>query len=128
MSEVNVIEGNKSIAIFMGGKYKEVFWGGKPEQCFYMPDSHISEPISDFENSLPYYTDWNLLMPVVEKIGKMCFFRISMNELNQVHVMVVPVKNKEGFSVNGYGIEKSIDYVYKAVLQFITWYNNNSTQ
>lgn len=69
ISEIIDIErSNEAIAKFMGGAWKPVNIGNVNVERFYMPDSHITEPVYSFTDSLPYHTDWNLLMPVAEKI------------------------------------------------------------
>jgi len=59
---------------------------------------------------LKYHKEWNWLMPVVEK----CY---EYGELHNVH--------REGIIASLSGII-DINETYKAVVEFIKWYNNES--
>lgn len=61
-------------------------------------------------NELLYDTDWNWLMPVVEE----CFKRYDMVEDN--------LSNHQ-FILNDALLETNIGSLYKAVVEFIKWYN-----
>jgi hypothetical protein len=63
----------EAIAKFMGGKWDSLNVGGEPCIRFRMPDMHITEWFTDFENNVPYNSDWSLIMEVVEKIESMGF-------------------------------------------------------
>lgn len=60
MSEKEIMEGNKLIAVFQGWKV-DGFWWIQPNGTKYN-----TQPDFTF-----YHSNWNALMPVVEKIGKM---------------------------------------------------------
>jgi hypothetical protein len=61
------------------------------------------------EADLNYEESWSELMPVVEKISNTYSYDSSMRD----DVIYLPVSS-------------SIDDVYKAVVEFIKWYNQNS--
>ncbi len=123
MSDLEIINQNKLIAIFMGGEYKTVYNGvdNTEAQRFYMPDSHITEPIMDFEY-LDYHTDWNKLMPVVEKIEALGYF-CMINKWTSVYT------GSEGERISITSIEGNSKMIntYKAVSLFIEWYDKNIT-
>lgn len=125
---------NRIIAEFMGGKIKNVFWGGVETLSFYMPYSHISEPISDFYNSLPYHSDWNLLIPVIEKISKIPLMNGSVpctDTIDTCYPITFNMPDEEGnvmFRFKGGFLQKApnlIEAAYNAVVEFI-YYNQNS--
>lgn len=70
---------------------------------------------------LQYHKDWSWLMPVVEKINKDtdCFVTIWDCQC-RIH-NVYPYK-MESIDVTG---ATTIDAIYKAVIQFINWHNQN---
>lgn len=102
MTQVEIVEGNKLIAEFMGMKF------GK------------------------YHTLWDWLMPVVDKINNTKvgdkWFRVVIAP-TQCMILVyahggmsVPMKEPE-FHVGAK--EKMIEAVWQAVIQFLQWYNQN---
>jgi hypothetical protein len=93
MTNTEIVEGDELI---------EKFWieqGGKP---------HLKEDISFYES------DWNMLMPVVEKIGNIPpnRFVIDNNECKIIGDTKIKVFNAS----------KRLS-VYECVIKFITWYN-----
>ena len=123
MEEKEIVENNKLIAEFMGtpnsigGNIPFIYEIGEP-----LPFSsiictnenildEILREVDEFGSELTpyitwYHNSWDWLMPVVEKI------LIISNELNNI----------EKFSV----ITDQVPYineVYKAVVEFIKWYN-----
>jgi hypothetical protein len=110
-TEVNVIEGNKLINIFMHG----VLHDGTV-QYYEGPDNFQHEGGA----FLKYHKDWNWLMPVVEKIE---------HEITPVEILDFQCRisrtiyNPEQILTTS--DESKIAAVYNAVIQFITWYNQN---
>jgi hypothetical protein len=96
MTKKEIEQGNKLIAKFMGLKIGDAWqvWNGHAD---YSKDA-------DFE----YHSSWDWLMPVVEKIFK---------ETND------DVMSFNGLVLFEYGICASIEDVWKGVIQFIQWYN-----
>jgi len=84
---------------------------------------------------LNYDSDWNWLMPVWEKIGKIkiesgcCIIDEMEIRITKCYIKALPIpytKNKSFIALNiigDDGCEKLIDTVYKSVLEFIKWYN-----
>lgn len=112
---------NEVIALFMGGSsIKE--HGGK-RYVYYLKS--CAKDVSD----LKYHTSWDWLMPVVEKIEAMGWcvrienwpkkFKSPYKEHYSVWMWLDPEDCPE---IQTYSDSK-IEAVYKAVYQFITWYN-----
>lgn len=116
--ETNIIEGNKLIAEFFGFEAAE----NNHYLCFidkvtdnYYPPQHMKFSYS-----------WDWLMPVVEKIEKTpyltedgCDFCCSVKILDG-NTLIEDNDQKE--IADCYGASK-IDYTYKAVVEYIEWYN-----
>lgn len=78
-------------------------------------------------NELQYHTSWDWLMPVVEKIESIIF-----DENNSFNVTigssiycVIQDSNGECYDMTYDGEESKLAVVYKAVVEFIKWYNTN---
>lgn len=98
--EKEIIKGNKLIADFMGILTEIKF-----------NDLRTSKHFGD--KLVIYHTSWDWLMPVVEKINK---WHIG-NECKKMDLYILQLS-----------ICSSIDMVWDATVQFITWYNQiNST-
>ena len=129
------ILGNKLIASWMG--YKT--WVAENGTVMAEDDLTYAGHLSHFK-CFQYHSDWNLLMPVVEKINKFHTpnyydtdkatendFSLSYSIDTDATTFVVHFKcfdsskhrKTKYFSANGNGI----NVVYEAILQFITWYN-----
>lgn len=72
-----------------------------------------------------YRMDWNLLMPVVEKIDKLYDAAFPGNEefIRRILLKEEPLDGPY-MDVVALPLATPIDEVYKAVLSFIEWYNN----
>jgi hypothetical protein len=124
MSEVNVIEGNKLIATFDGWKFELIEKQGLvlvSGSCYF---KDTWEEVNKFcGEKLKYHTSWDWLMPVVEKIE---------HEITPVEILDFQCRisrtiyNPEQILTTS--DESKIAAVYNAVVQFIKFYNNNSTQ
>lgn len=118
----NITENNRLIAEFMGMQYRE---GGEPEKLNKEPYMVNNGDHIDL-HKLSYHADWNWIMPVVEKIGK-----IDLEDGNYAYTRTFNMPSDEGkpmvrinrFSCH-YG-ETLIEATYKAVIEFIKWYNDN---
>jgi hypothetical protein len=113
------MENNKLIAEFMGFQETSIGW--------YDADECLHEKDNTFD-TLRFDVDWNWLMPVVEKIESIVFddnnsFNVTIGSTNYC---VIQDSNGDTYdSVEGYGETKLLT-VYKAVVGFIKWYNNNN--
>ena len=106
-------EGNKLIAEFVGAK-------NDLSDIYYLPEfAHYFNSYGQIEwsdcfrlNELKYYTSWDWLMPVVEKIEKTtAFVNIKGCLVNVSNIVDVSAPSK-------------IEAVWIAVVEFIEWYNN----
>ena len=106
-------ENNKLIAEFMGYEIK----------TYSTPISDIITPYGQIsEDKLKFHSNWDWLMAVVEKIESLGYsFSIHLN-----WVKICP-KGKPNVYIVKYGIGNTkIEATYKAVLEFIKWYNNEN--
>lgn len=88
----------------------ETFWiehGGKP---------HMKEDIWFYESS------WDMLMPVVEKINRMSPNEFTDEDSQDIFRFV------RWPSVTKLKINTSLQDLYKAVVEFIKWYNTQPKQ
>lgn len=99
---------NVLIAEFMGIK---VFEGINSNNQTYFYYNNIE--LKDFEALPNYDSDWNWLMPVVDKI-------YSMNEYYQYKADTISM-----FFDGGIELTTDIESVYDSVVEFIEWFNNN---
>jgi hypothetical protein len=114
---METIETNKLIAEFMGWKKDIGYRKGKPIDGFIKPNDGRHFPLYRFR----FHESWDWLMPVVEKIESLGFYV-------RIHGKSTLIFKKDGYNIinrpYGYGKEKSkIDHTYKAVIEFIKWYN-----
>lgn len=122
----NIEENNKLIAEFMG--YID---NGDPEYLIH-PETNYDHSINDKEWFL-YNTSWDWLMPVVEKIEPLVLnVSISKNGTNIMRFFEngnLPLDNPSFIiTLNEAGIKNvntKIEATYKAVVEFIKWYNEN---
>ncbi len=126
--EQEIIEGNKLIAEFMGA---EVDNRGLGEAAW------LTAPKKKTSNWIPidalqYHSSWDWLMGVVEKIESLGFFTLVatsrmggykyyMNIATGVGIVNETMDNPSKFMGQS---DSKIDAVYKTVIEFIKWYNN----
>jgi hypothetical protein len=115
MTNEQIIEGNKLIAIFMAAKYNErldlVYLEGKPSMYSI--------------NELKYHTSWDWLMPVVEKIEGIGDYHVSIGMFScyvSEGVFIDEWVHIESDS------DSKIKAVWLAVIEFIKWHNQNTNQ
>jgi hypothetical protein len=124
---MNATEDNKIIAEFMGLSIKE--------GVTYYTDSDDMFPIGiEVQRPyLPYNTSWDWLMPVVEKIRS-----VTSYDIDRFSTEVIIYGDKTSIKSKGYGEKEhsksffnksirgkynSIEHTYKAVLEYVKWYN-----
>jgi len=117
--KIFLIENNKLIAEFMKlEKYHSSAKEWLKNKCIY----------SDEE--LPYNSDWNWLMEVVEKISEIPLDDAESND-DMCYPRTFGMKDDVGrymVRFNGCGLcfgEDFIESVYNACVEFIKWYNQN---
>ena len=116
---MNIDEGNKLIAVFMGGTLDST------ESKYYY---FLNE--GSYKMELKYHKDWNELMSVVQKIEKtfrsedLFCVKIAFNNciITQERLLDKPIVRAESTNrIDGTKIES----VWSAVVNFIEWYNNH---
>lgn len=119
MTKEEIIEGSKLIAEFMGyvnvRSVKEYPSYRIPEHSYEVNTfDGNTETIDTFDLNwdLCFHSSWDWLMPVVEK----CF---------QAYDSVEDNSSNHQFKLNDALIEINIFSLWKAVIEFITWYNQN---
>lgn len=104
----------------MGYKYESwVTLGGSLSRFFNVENRKDSFP------EAKYHTSWDWLMPVVEKIEKLGFIveiLISTNTMQQCNVY-----GREDFTELTVEAKSKIETVYRAVTEFIQWYNTQKS-
>ena len=141
---MNTLEGNKLIAEFMG--YKPVrcsngfAWDiGKsiPSKDHLFPIQ--GKLITKYCNYLKFHTSWDWLMPVVEKIESLNLGTIKLDEddmfrnanavfrieYKDVYIDLYGGMKKQDEWMEQTQFHSKLDATYKAVLEFIQWYNEN---
>lgn len=111
---MNTQENNKLIAEFMGLSIKE--------GVSYYTDENDMFPMNVEVKGvhLPYDTDWNWLMPVVEKIESLGYeFFIVEDRIKIAHNTDHSIDTIINFTLGGSKREAT----YKAVVEFINQYN-----
>ena len=146
MTQEEILEGNRLIAEFMGLR-KIMLWGGvdflydieKESYVTYVKvgSSGINATINTRvvkarPNELLFHSSWDWLMPVVEKIE--CKWVDGGQAIVQIRAYQVQIFLEVGyrnilFATNqGYDGKRGnkIDNTYKAVIEFIKWYNTQT--
>lgn len=114
---------NELIAEFMGGVFGRPHeddaegWRFKPQPTSYYRDNAVHVKLN-------YDSDWNWLMPVVEKIEKLYRDAFPSNE-EFVRRILAKENPLDGpyMDVVGLPLSTPISEVHKAVVNFIKWYN-----
>jgi hypothetical protein len=144
MSEQKILENNKLIARFMGytdtsDEFK-IKWldvqdmervnkaGRKYIPILIKNKGLVSEQIL-FEDSMQYHSSWNWLMLVIGKIQKLYDSKDKFGALIDITTTHIEIICKDFHYVDdkieNNWIPFDIERVYKAVIEFIKWYNSN---
>ena len=119
------IEGNKLIAEFMGGKFRKSKDKNTLNKYFDLKDKGYFY----YENEIRYHASWDWIMPVLEKIEQIgCIIEISYSLVCMCRICVIGKKHEKAFNIindNNGGLEPIIA-IYKSVVEFIKWYNQNT--
>ena len=125
MTNEEIIEGNKLIAEFMGGKFRKSKDKNTLNKYFDLKDKGYFY----YENEIRYHTSWDWIMPVLEKIEQLgCIIEISYSLVCMCRICVIGIKHEKAFNIindNNGGLEPIIA-IYKSVVEFIKWYNQNT--
>lgn len=134
---MEIIEGNKLIAEFMGGVKREItnrefLRGEKPFTVYDIPGR--GAVVENFQ----YHSSFDWLMPVVEKINKSGIYSVEIsflaNGTNPIYQCNISkcewpeqgVFKKEKICGKGGRLKKPIEPVWECVIEFIQWYNTQS--
>ena len=125
MENKEILEGNKLIAEFMGGEIFTDFDGGYKRVRNIEPNKKTSRYLWNLE----YHISWDWIMPVVDKIEKKgCIIEISYSIVCMCRICIIGKKYEKAFNIindNNGGIQP-ISAVYKSIVEFIKWYNQNN--
>lgn len=118
MEKTNVLDGNELIAEFMGGKFSISKEGFKYCEL----PSNLENIINDsslgsswISLNFKFHKSWDWLIPVVEKIEKLMNYWDKPNYENGYTYWI------DMFRFAFWDIE----CLYKSVIEFIKWYNEN---
>ena len=127
MTQEQIIEENKLIAVFMGYTIKPA---NNLYEKAWLPDGRTYY----ITTQLKFDTDWNWLIPVVEKIESMLYFFISApfiddetGILSGEHFCIVQHRNIDinlPYLIDVTGCSNKKEAIWKACVEFIKWYNN----
>ena len=109
------IENNKLIAEFMGLVKNDIKYSSG-RSIEYKKGAFVDYEGMD-KGWLHYHTDWNWLMPVVDKIENGFHWNHSI-KIENGYCTIVNFNNDKRFMANS-----KKEAVYKAVVEFIKWYN-----
>lgn len=133
--ETQTIENNKLIAEFIGNDTNEygldVFVPKSMKPITTKNNNVVMQGIFEFNECL-FHNSWDWLMPVVEKIeslnleinGVLTSFDVTIS------YQYCQIIDEEGLGICGINThskdnKSKIEAVYKAVIEFIKWYNEN---
>ena len=124
------MESNRIICEFMGLRpkmYSPDSYGYRDGVFFSTHDSNPEKVMDSIVGYAKYHTSWDWLMTVVDKIE-----RIVFDEENSFNVTigssiycVIQDSHGEYYDMFYDGEETKIEVVYKAVVEFIVWHNDN---
>ena len=122
------MESNKLIADFMGVRYTDdnVYIDTLKE----MKADGVYFEQGYMESELKYDSDWNWLMEVIAKIESMGFVTEISGNIERSFALIGLANSNVPISRVGYGVEfmNKKDATYRAVIEFITWYNEQNKQ
>jgi hypothetical protein len=156
MESKEIIEGNKLIWNFMGGKWQPTenagangmksyepchdtfeecekacveinrLKSGSPRNIVYAVPSPAKNTI---DRELKYHSSWDWLMPVVEKIESDASQEAGHAEvtITENHCRINRMSYTKDL-VNTFNKDSKILAVWQAVVQFVTWYNSKTNQ
>jgi len=120
METIEILEGNKLIAEFMG--YEKYTIKGKSDG-YRIVKINTGITFDSCVGSLEFHSSWDWLMPVVEKI------ELSGYVVNIKGISVSISRLLADDSIVQYvcgNLSKKIELVYITVIEFIKWYNSQN--
>lgn len=111
MTEIQILEGNKLIAQFMG----------KDDEHRFLFDHLNTKAL--------YHISWDWIMPVIEKIKELKHPVYIYESHIQNTVEIFRLNDSSSYIIRKSSTkEKPIDLVWSAVVEFIEWYNENKSK
>lgn len=133
MTQEEIKEANELIAVFMGLTRNDYDCGKTWGLNSYTDENGIL--FAEWWNPLQYHSDWSWIMPVIEKIellGYACLMAVYSNHFGEgKHVFSFKIRFFDKLGVyfhESFGFKSKIEAVFKAVVEFIKWYNQNKDQ
>jgi hypothetical protein len=113
------METNKIIAVFMGFEDESRILGGGQRMRRKTEWKYGCQQYEQYGyDQLKYHSDWNWLMPVVEKIESMGF---DVNILNNGTQIIDYSKNIEVVNnVADISFDRKIEHTYQAIITFVS--------
>lgn len=108
---------NKLIAEFMGAMAND------KEGTWFVGFNDFPHPMH--ESSLGYHTSWDWLMPVVEKIHAHAKINVTITKYS-TRIDRAGIFNPQKIAEYGVEGDTMLFNTYRAVIDYITWYNSNS--
>jgi len=130
MKTIDITEGNKMIAEFMGYKLITPKMRRNPESWKYSywenPDAPTPHKVLGSEDSLDYDSSYNSLMRVVDKIESMgnCIQTKLSKDMNGNYCFGIIWYQHYDNAERRY-CPSRIESIYSTVIDFIQFYNNN---
>ncbi len=129
MENNEILEGNKLIAEFMGlyiftdeEDYGNKYWKNKNHEWVDL----LGAGNWMFPSPPPFHSNWNWFMPVVEKIATLETEVHICNWKTEIFSEHFPYKDVHFAEVDKTHKTKMIELCYKAVLEFIKFYNQQN--
>ena len=126
MEDSLIVKTLRFVAVFIGGEPLNIgkgdFWITSSLISHY--DSELDEQNYILPSDLSFHCNWEWLMPVVEKIEKLGF-RVDIFALHPLRQRCL-IYDKNGKDIVGCSGDNKRETVYRAVVQFIEYYNKES--
>lgn len=122
MSHKEVSEGNKLIAEFMGGEFETNLPFTYTKSGWVNTPANSSRQIAQ-DYDLKYHSDFNWLMPVVEKIEKLKFEIHIYSHYNWKEPNRVVICDWRDNIIINNSSDHKIEGLFKSIIEFIKWYN-----
>lgn len=123
IEEKEIIEDNKLIAEFMEYKFDGIEFI-IPEHTIIIPfdcqpkkstSLHCFTTTIYKPKDLKFHSSWDWLIPVIKKIREIINVKLNIDSFEEI--------KEQKLTLNPYDYD--IEQVYKAVVEFIKWYNQN---
>lgn len=124
------IEGNKLIAEFMGNKCKDDLWYMPNQSQFAFQGDYSYKMDAFYSKDLKFHSSWDWLMPVVERIRHSNIGDVGYGVTFHVQndACWFGIDNSRHKELNTYMEKELQEAVWKAVIEFIKWYNEQEKE